>query len=72
MIQVECTASGMDNAVDPIAIWFGARRVQVLAVTDRWHGRTQRWWKVQTIDGLYIVRLDELASTWELAAVVRE
>ena len=72
MIQVECTASGMDDAVDPIAIWFGARRVEVLAVTDRWHGRTQRWWKVQTIDGLYIVRWDELASTWELAAVVRE
>jgi hypothetical protein len=72
MIQVECTASGMDDVVDPIAIWFGARRVEVLAVTDRWHGRTQRWWKVQTIDGLYIVRWDELASTWELAAVVRE
>jgi hypothetical protein len=72
MIRVECTASGMNGAADPTAIWFGARRVQVRAVTDRWHGRNQRWWKVQTIDGLYIVRLDELASTWELAAVVRE
>ena len=72
MIQVECTACSMKGAADPTAIWFGARPVEVLAVTDRWHGSTQRWWKVETIDGLYIVRLDELTGTWELAAVVRE
>jgi hypothetical protein len=69
MIRVECTAN---DSADPGAIWFGERRVEVLAVTDRWHGTNQRWWKVQTIDGLYIVRLDESTRTWELAAVVRE
>jgi hypothetical protein len=46
--------------------------VDVGEVTDRWYGSDQRWWKVRTIDGLYIVRLDESTRTWELAAVVRE
>ena len=72
MIRVECTVSSNKDAADPMAIWFGARRVEVRAVTDRWHGSNQRWWKVETIDGIYIVRLDELTLTWELAAVVRE
>jgi len=72
MIRVECTASGLTGPGDPVAIWFGERRVDVGEVTDRWYGSDQRWWKVRTIDGLYIVRLDESTRTWELAAVVRE
>jgi hypothetical protein len=72
MIRVECTASSPCGAADPSAIWFGARRVEVRAVTDRWYGNNQRWWKVETVDGLYIVRLEESSGTWELAAVVRE
>jgi hypothetical protein len=72
MIHVECIASGPTGSVDPAVIWFGARRVEVRAVTDRWFGSEQRWWKVETIDGSYIVRLDEATGTWELAAVVRE
>jgi hypothetical protein len=72
MIQVECVAPGPDGSADPAVIWFGARRVEVRAVTDRWFGSDQRWWKVETVDGTYIVRLDEATGTWELAAVVRE
>jgi len=72
MIRVERVASGESGAGDPAAVWFGARRVEVRAVTDRWFGVDQRWWKVETVDGLYIVRLDERTDTWELAAVVRE
>jgi len=72
MIRVECVAPGANGAGDPAVIWFGARRVEVRAITDRWFGKDQRWWKVETIDGLYIVRLDEPTETWELAAVVRE
>jgi len=72
MIRVECTAHGNSGSGDPAAIWFGERRVEVRSVTDRWYGSSQRWWKLETIDGIYIVRLDESTSTWELAAVVRE
>lgn len=72
MIRVECSASAESGSADPVVIWFGARRVEVREVTDRWYGTDQRWWKVATIDGLYVVRLDESTGTWELAAVVRE
>jgi hypothetical protein len=69
---VECVAPRAAGAGDPAVIWFGARRVEVRAITDRWYADDQRWWKVVTVDGLYIVRLDESTDTWELAAVVRE
>jgi hypothetical protein len=72
MIRVECAESGLPGPGDPVAICFGQRRVDVSEVTDRWFGSDQRWWKVRTIDGLYIVRLDEPTGTWELAAVARE
>jgi len=71
MIRVECTESP-DASADPTAIWFGTRRVEVRSVLDRWYGGDQRWWKVKTMDGIYIVRRDESTGTWELAAVVRE
>jgi hypothetical protein len=72
MIGVECIACGATGSADPAVLWFGARRLEIRSVTDRWYGGDQRWWKVETIDGTYIVRLDESAGTWELAAVVRE
>jgi len=72
VIRVECSQPGSTFCGDPVVLWFGARRVEVRAVTDRWVGSDQRWWKVDTIDGIYIVRLDEVTATWELAAVVRE
>jgi hypothetical protein len=72
MVRVECIAFAGDRPGDPAVIWFGARRVEVYAVTDRWFGSDQRWWKVETGDGTYIVRLDESSGGWELAAVVRQ
>jgi hypothetical protein len=71
MIRVECTPSD-GGVVEPAVIWFGSRRVDVQAVVDRWYGSNQRWWKVETSEGHYIVRLDEPNGTWELAAVVGE
>jgi hypothetical protein len=70
-LQVECAAQD-SGGLDPQVVWFGARRVPVLAVVDRWYGPRQRWWKVDTEDGLYVLRLDEASGTWELAAVVRQ
>ena len=69
MIQVECVPNSAGEA-EPVVLCFGARRVQVRAVTDRWYGTTQRWWKVDTAEGAYIVRRDEQSGQWELAAVV--
>jgi len=70
VLHVEC-APGDGGALEPHVIWFGARRVAVSAIIDRWYGDTQRWWKVDTPDGPYVLRLDEPSGTWELAAVVR-
>mgnify|MGYP003575476941 CR=1 FL=1 len=69
MLQVECTQDSRGELA-PTVIWFGARRVEVRAVTDRWYGTAQRWWKVETDEGAYVLRLDEASRTWELAAVV--
>ena len=70
MIHVECIASPGQESPEPAVLWFGARRVDVLSVTDRWYGTQQRWWKVETAEGCYVVRLGEASGTWELAAVV--
>ncbi|HYD76482.1 hypothetical protein [Ramlibacter sp.] len=72
MIRVECLPSAAHAPAEPVAIWFGSRRVDVRSVLDRWYGADQRWWKGETGEGVYIVRLDEATGTWELAAVVGE
>lgn len=71
MLEVECTRSGA-GGLEPGVIWFGSRRVDVLAVVDQWYGSSQRWWKLETAEGHYIVRLDQASGAWELAAVVGE
>jgi hypothetical protein len=70
-LRVECTRDA-GGTFDPAVVWFGARRVPVDAVVDRWYGREARWWKVATPDGLYVLRRDEGSGAWDLAAVVRE
>ena len=70
-IRVECNP-GLAGTAEPAAIWFGSRRVEVIEVLDRWYGTDHRWWKVQTAEGQYVLRLETNSSTWELAAVVRE
>ena len=70
VLHVECEP-GPGEALEPHVVWFGARRVAVSAILDRWYGDTQRWWKVETAEGPYVLRLDEPTGTWELAAVVR-
>jgi len=55
----------------PAVVWFGERRLAVQAITDRWYGTDRRWWKLQTEDGLYVLRRDDASGEWELAAVLR-
>ncbi|WBY02799.1 hypothetical protein PE066_04465 [Ramlibacter tataouinensis] len=69
-ITVE-TTTGLNSAEEPAAVWFGQRRVAVRSIVDRWYGSKARWWKVDTEDGLYVLRRDEPGGTWELAAVTR-
>lgn len=61
-----------DGKADPAVVWFGARRVAVQSVLDRWWGPGMRWWKVETQDGPYILRRSERDRQWELAAVPRD
>lgn len=53
MVRVETTAAAA-GGFEPSMIWFGSRRVEVHAVSDRWYGATQRWWKVETDEGSYV------------------
>jgi hypothetical protein len=64
-LRVECQDDG-----EPAVIWFGGRRVDVQAVVDRWWGNSQRWWKVDTEEGAYVLRRDDSTDEWDLAAVV--
>jgi hypothetical protein len=70
LIRVECYA-GYSGDQEPLAFWLGERRVAVRDVVDRWFGPTQRWFKVDADDGqTYVLRHDEAAGEWELAALV--
>ena len=69
-IHVEYQA-GLGGEPEPGVVWFGARRLVVLAIVDRWYGTRRRWWKLQTEDGLYVLRREDGSGEWELAAVAR-
>lgn len=69
MLRVE-TVPRPGGDPEPGVIWFGSRRVEVRAVSDRWYGGAQRWWKVETDEGSYVLRSDESGTAWDLAAVV--
>ena len=71
MLRVECCA-GYRGEQEPLAFWFGARRLVVRAVVDRWFAPTRRWFKVEADDEqTYVLRYDEAAEQWELAALTR-
>ena len=64
-------APGFAGEPEPTAVWFGSRRLAVVAIVDRWYGAKHRWWKLRTEDGLYVLRRAEGTCDWELAAVAR-
>jgi hypothetical protein len=68
-LRIDCRP-GPTGTLDPSTVWFGERPLVVRAVVDRWDGARQRWWKVDTDEGQYVVRRDEATGDWELAAVV--
>jgi hypothetical protein len=69
-LHVECQP-GLSGELEPGTVWFGARRLAVQAIVDRWYDADRRWWKLQTEDGLYVLRREDTSGIWDLAAVVR-
>lgn len=69
-LRVDCMP-GHAGDPEPSALWFGQRRVGVLGILDRWWGTGMRWWKVDTDEGPYVVRLDQRSGEWDLAAIPR-
>ena len=65
-IRVECYA-GHRGEQEPVSFRLGVRRVDVVAVLDRWIGPDHRYFKVLGDDGArYILRHDEQGHRWEL------
>lgn len=70
-LRVESIA-GPGGEPEPSVVWFGARRVGVRAVVDRWFAPATRWFRVDADDDqLYVLRHDEATGEWDLAALTR-
>ena len=70
-LRVEC-APGLRGEPEPLTVWFGARRVGVRAIVDRWFAPGRRWFRVDCDDGqLYVLRHDESTGEWDVAALTR-
>ena len=71
ILRVECYA-GYRGEQEPVAFWFGARRLVVRAIIDRWFAPTKRWCKVDADDDqTYVLRYEEATAQWDLAALTR-
>jgi hypothetical protein len=65
-IRVECYA-GFRGEETPRRFYLGERKIEVVAMLDRWLGPDHRYFKVRgDDDGLYILRHDSESGTWEL------
>ena len=70
-LRVECYA-GFRGEQEPRQFWLGERRLTVREIVDRWIEPGRRWFKARADDGdTYILRHDEGAGAWELAAFRR-
>ena len=65
-VRVECYA-GYRGEETPRRFYFSERRVEVLKVVDRWVAPDHRYFKLQALDGTYILRHDTGAGNWDLA-----
>jgi hypothetical protein len=64
-IRVECYA-GYRGEETPRRVYLRDRRVDVLKVEDRWLAPDHRYFRLQAIDGTYIVRHDTCEDRWGL------
>ena len=67
-IRVQCYA-GHRGEEEPRAFDLGDRRLEVVAIIDRWLAPDHRYFKVQADDdNVYILRHDETAGEWEMTS----
>ena len=64
-VQVECYA-GYRGEETPRRFYVHERRVDVLNVVDRWLSPDHRYFKLQAVDGTYILRHDTDEDKWGL------
>jgi hypothetical protein len=70
-IRVECYA-GYRGEQEPRAFVVGDRRLDVVAIRDRWLSLEHRYFKVAASDGdTYVLRHDERSGEWTLGAFRR-
>jgi hypothetical protein len=61
------THTGHGGVEMPRRFRLDGREIEVIDNLDQWHGAYDRYFKVRGNDGnLYILRLDEVGSVWEL------
>jgi hypothetical protein len=65
-VRVECYA-GYRGEETPRRFYYGNRRVDVLNVVDRWLAPDHRYFKLQTLDGTFILRHDTGHDNWDCA-----
>lgn len=65
-VHVECY-SGHRSEEIPRRFFLGTRKIEVIAVLDRWLAPDHRYFKVRGDDGgRYILRYNEDTGNWEL------
>ena len=70
-LRVEC-GPGLGGEAEPLAVWFGQRRVVVRAIVDRWFASDRRWFRIDADDEqLYVLCHDQATGQWDLAALTR-
>ena len=62
---MECYA-GYRGEETPVRFRLGDRLVEVDEILDRWLAPAHRYFKVLTVDGIYILRNDIVSEIWEL------
>lgn len=68
-VRVACYA-GHRGEEEPRVFWLEGRRIEVMAILERWLSPGQRGFRVQAYDArVYVLRHDEAADEWEVSLV---
>jgi hypothetical protein len=63
---------GRGGQAEPHVFYLGARRLPVVAILDRWHDASHRYFEVKADDGrCFLLRHAPATDHWELAGVYR-
>jgi len=63
---------GRGGEAEPHVFYLGTRRLPVVAILDRWHDASHRYFEVKADDGrCFLLRHAPASDHWELAGVYR-